>query len=136
MKCEKPRCSVRCPKNLCEKKDCPKCETVCAPAKCKTQCIAPKPKCTPLCEETKCDWKCKKPTTCPKPKCQLACEKPACEFKKQKCCKCKGKALISAVSSANANSAAPADQTPSFLELSHTMFANAQAGVKGCCPCK
>merc|ERR1719146_373735 len=52
---------------MCEKEGCPKCETVCSPAKCHTKCVAPEPKCNPVCEETKCDWKCKKPTTCPKP---------------------------------------------------------------------
>ena len=34
--CEKPACSVRCPKSLCEKDDCPKCETVCSPPVCHT----------------------------------------------------------------------------------------------------
>eukprot|EP00466_Bigelowiella_natans_P003146 jgi/Bigna1/70840/fgenesh1_pg.13_\ len=107
--CEKPICSIRCPKDMCERADCPKCETVCAPAKCFSTCTAPEAVCTPVCEETACQWKrrvppathpthrclsflccfhglspqfcqCRKPKTCPKPKCTLQCQKPTCEM--------------------------------------------------------
>jgi len=63
---------------------CPKCETVCAPARCHTTCEAPKADCSPLCEETSCRWDCKKPTVCPRPKCELQCDKPVCELKQRR----------------------------------------------------
>jgi len=102
--CEQPECSVRCPAGAmaCGKPftvaatggnhlegaltaeaaaGCPKCETVCAPARCHTTCEAPKADCSPVCEETSCRWDCKKPTVCPRPKCELQCDKPVCELK-------------------------------------------------------
>merc|ERR1719198_2939911 len=44
--CERPVCSVRCPKDMREKEGCPKCETVCSPAKCHTKCVAKRPSAT------------------------------------------------------------------------------------------
>jgi hypothetical protein len=100
--CEQPECSVRCPHGAmaCGQPfkvagtgnlegaltaeaaaGCPKCETVCAPARCHTTCEAPKADCSPVCEETSCRWDCKKPTVCPRPKCELQCDKPVCELK-------------------------------------------------------
>merc|ERR1712167_496139 len=115
--CERPVCSVRCPKDMCEKEGCPKCETVCSPAKCHTKCVAPEPKCNPVCEETKCDWKCKKPTTCPKPKCELQCEKPQCETT-PKCCECTQAAgAAAAAASASSFLETASDSLPTFLEL-------------------
>mmetsp|Transcript_24654 Transcript_24654/g.43825 ORF Transcript_24654/g.43825 Transcript_24654/m.43825 type:complete len:204 (+) Transcript_24654:39-650(+) len=133
--CERPICSVRCPKDMCEMEGCPKCETVCSPAKCHTKCVAPEPKCNPVCEETKCDWKCKKPTTCPKPKCELQCEKPECATT-PKCCECTA-AGNAAAAFAKAGSSAPEDSViPSFLEVMDTLRHSRQQGEKMCCPCK
>jgi len=141
--CDKPQCNVRCPKDICEAKDCPKCETVCAPAKCRTACVAPNAVCTPMCEETKCDWKCKKPTLCPRPKCELVCEKPACAYKKPKkerknrrhpCCECNQKNVKASM--IQAGEAVSDEMTPSFLEVMHHMKHVSQAtGEPACCGC-
>jgi len=142
--CDKPQCNVRCPKDICEAKDCPKCETVCAPAKCRTACVAPNAVCTPMCEETKCDWKRKKPTLCPRPKCELVCEKPACAYKKPKrnhrknrrhpCCECNQKNVKASM--IQAGEAVSDEMTPSFLEVMHHMKHVSQAtGEPACCGC-
>jgi len=138
--CEKPTCSVRCPKDMCEKDSCPKCETVCTPAVCHTTCTAPEPQCSPVCEETNCDWKCTKPESCPKPKCELACEKTGCSSGNSavggsnaigKCCPCNDQnnvknAIVSAGNNPNAMS---------FLETMSTMLHKIQSGAELCCPC-
>lgn len=80
VKCEEPQCSIRCPKDMCLKENCPKCEIVCSPADCHTTCVAPTAECAPMCEEPECNWSCAKPTVCPRPKCELMCEKPACDY--------------------------------------------------------
>jgi len=136
VKCEKPQCSVRCPKDMCEKDDCPKCETVCSPAVCRTSCVAPEPNCSPLCEATNCDWKCKKPTLCPKPKCELQCEHTACDTQDVKTsCPCTNGAVASAIEMANQASQAGEAQ-PTFMEVMHTIkFKNSQ-GDKVVCPCE
>jgi len=131
---------------MCEAKDCPKCETVCSPANCRTSCIAPEPVCTPMCEQTKCDWKCKKPTTCPRPKCELQCDKPACEAKKPEflrherregCCRCSHKnirhSLVEAGSKGFDESAGHV--LPSFMEVYHTIKFHEKNGAEGCCAC-
>jgi len=149
--CDKPQCNVRCPKDLCESDDCPKCETVCAPAKCRTACTAPNAVCTPMCEETKCDWKCKKPTLCPRPKCELVCEKPACEsvhhnrFNRERdfprrlgwnantnCCACNAQNVrFSMIQAGEAEG-----EAPSFLEIMHSMKHQSQIeGEPACCGC-
>ena len=143
--CDKPQCNVRCPKDLCEKKDCPKCETVCSPANCRTQCDAPNAVCTPMCEATKCDWKCKKPITCPKPKCELVCERPACDTRSRKegtkagCCSCADQANLAAtIRAANAlveESSEMSAMMPSFMEVMHTIKAKEQGGPEMCCKC-
>merc|ERR1711934_323497 len=116
-------CSVRCPKDMCEEEGCPKCETVCSPAKCH-----------PVCEETKCDWKCKKPTTCPKPKCELQCEKPQCETI-PKCCECT-QASNAAAAAASASALIETEGSiPSFLELMHNLRHADKSGSSMCCPC-
>jgi len=135
--CERPSCTVRCPKDMCEKEGCPQCETVCAPAKCHTECVAPEPSCNPLCEETKCDWKCRKPTSCQKPKCDLQCERPACESGTQPapvCCPCDQTNARFAVTGA---SHTPTDESmlPSFLEVVHSFKLQASSGGQPCCPC-
>jgi len=135
--CDKPQCNVRCPKDMCEKQDCPKCETVCAPAKCRTACTAPNAVCTPMCEDTKCEWKCKKPTLCPRPKCELVCEKPACAHQKpnktvtRTCCSCTQtnvQATLLQVGEAEG-------EQPSFLELVHSFKFQEQQGQEPCCAC-
>ena len=144
--CDKPQCNVRCPKDLCESNDCPKCETVCAPAKCRTACTAPNAVCTPMCEETKCDWKCKKPTLCPRPKCELVCEKPACAYKKPEpaapavnasCCACtQANIKASMIQASEQTQDLNAEDMPSFLELTHHFKFQAQEqGAPACCAC-
>jgi len=137
--CDKPQCNVRCPKDLCESTDCPKCETVCAPAKCRTACTAPTATCTPMCEETKCDWKCKKPTLCPRPKCELVCEKPACAYVRpakpapsnNTCCQCSAANVKASMIQAGEHASAM-----SFLEVMHSMKHKAQeSGAPSCCGC-
>jgi len=143
--CDKPQCNVRCPKDLCEAADCPKCETVCAPAKCRTACTAPKPVCTPMCEETKCDWKCKKPTLCPRPKCELVCEKPACaagarkgkkaaaKGQKAGCCACNASNIKASMIQAGET---VTGEAMSFLEVMHHMKHQSQiTGEPACCGC-
>ena len=137
--CERPICSVRCPKDMCEMEGCAKCETVCSPAKCHTKCVAPEPRCNPVCEETKCDWKCKKPTTCPKPKCELQCERPECATT-PKCCECSA-AVNAAAAVVRAGPAPPAGgsgsaELPSFLEVLDTIRHRKINGDHMCCPCK
>jgi len=133
--CERPTCSIRCHKDLCEKEDCPKCETVCAPAQCHTTCSAPEPKCSPVCEELECNNKCIKPTNCAKPKCELQCEKSACEEKAAACCPCSQSNVQLAISQATSACAKPAcSNTPSFLEVFHSMAHKAQTEEE-CCPC-
>jgi len=158
--CDKPQCNIRCPKDVCESDDCPKCETVCAPAKCRTACTAPNAVCTPMCEETKCDWKCKKPTLCPRPKCELVCEKPACAAERHHhrrhhskramamhalhqflnstrpfgCCPCNA-ANVQA-SMIQAGEAVEGSETMSFLEVMHTIKHRSQEqGEQQCCAC-
>lgn len=131
--------------DLCEKKDCPKCETVCSPANCRTQCEAPNAVCTPMCEATKCDWKCKKPITCPKPKCELVCERPACDTRARKtgtkggCCSCANQANLAAtIRAANSlveESSEISAMMPSFMEVMHTIKAQTQEGKGMCCKC-
>jgi len=144
--CDKPQCNVRCPKDLCESNDCPKCETVCAPAKCRTACSAPNAVCTPMCEETKCDWKCKKPTLCPRPKCELVCEKPACAYVKPKpqqpgnnthgCCRCNNANIKASMIQAHEAVSQPLQGEPmSFLELVAHFKHQAQEGGDNCCAC-
>eukprot|EP00933_Yihiella_yeosuensis_P016649 TRINITY_DN1412_c0_g1_i7.p1 TRINITY_DN1412_c0_g1~~TRINITY_DN1412_c0_g1_i7.p1 ORF type:complete len:210 (+),score=3.11 TRINITY_DN1412_c0_g1_i7:29-658(+) len=142
--CEKPACSVRCPKSLCEKDDCPKCETVCSPPVCHTACIAPKPKCAPLCEATNCDWKCRKPLMCPRPKCELVCEKPACEYKppvpqalnNMGCCPCTAENTKASMLQASESSSIDAEFAPSFAEVMSTVMHNTANGAAECCACK
>jgi len=138
--CDKPQCNVRCPKDLCESNDCPKCETVCAPAKCRTACTAPNAVCTPMCEETKCDWKCKKPTLCPRPKCELVCEKPACAYQKpaklnitsSPCCQCNAANVKASLIQAGEAEG----EALSFLEaMSHMKHVAQETGEAQCCPC-
>jgi hypothetical protein len=151
--CDKPQCNIRCPKDVCESEDCPKCETVCAPAKCRTACTAPNAVCTPMCEETKCDWKCKKPTLCPRPKCELVCEKPACAAPERPqhphlhalhaflnstrpfgCCPCNA-ANVQA-SMIQAGESTEGAETMSFLEVMHTIKHRSQEqGEQQCCAC-
>jgi hypothetical protein len=134
--CEKPVCTIRCPKDQCEKEGCPKCESVCKPAHCHTTCEAPEPKCAPVCEELTCNQKCAKPTNCAKPKCELQCEKAACE--EPQCCPCSTGAVQVAIAQANtACGAKPTcSNTPSFLEVMHTIQHSAQNGAEAeCCPC-
>jgi hypothetical protein len=50
--------------DMCEKDNCPKCETVCQPAECHTKCVAPEPTCAPECEDVKCNWKVRSATPC------------------------------------------------------------------------
>eukprot|EP00466_Bigelowiella_natans_P002969 jgi/Bigna1/130968/aug1.13_g5676 len=135
--CERPICSVRCPKDMCEEEGCPKCETVCSPAKCHTKCVAPEPKCNPVCEETQCDWKCRKPTTCPKPKCELQCEKPECATT-PKCCECSaaGNAAAAVVAAGTPSGDGSQMPLPSFLEVLNTIRHNKKNGDSMCCPCK
>jgi len=144
--CDKPQCNVRCPKDLCESNDCPKCETVCAPAKCRTACSAPNAVCTPMCEETKCDWKCKKPTLCPRPKCELVCEKPACAYVKPKrqqpgnnthgCCRCNNANIKASMIQAHEAVSQPLQGEPmSFLELVAHFKHQTQEGGDNCCAC-
>jgi len=138
--CDKPQCNVRCPKDLCESNDCPKCETVCAPAKCRTACTAPNASCTPMCEETKCDWKCKKPTLCPRPKCELVCEKPACAYVKpvkavqnNTCCQCNAANVKASMIQAGE---AVSGEAMSFLEVMHHMkHVTQESGSPACCGC-
>lgn len=143
--CDKPQCNIRCPKELCESNDCPKCETVCAPAKCRTACSAPKASCTPMCEETKCDWKCKKPTLCPRPKCELVCEKPACAYVKparpafnatNSCCACNNANVKASMIQAHEQvSGDLAGEPMSFLEVVANFKHREQQGLENCCPC-
>jgi len=136
--CEKPACNVRCPKDMCEKAACPKCETVCAPAECRTTCVPPEPVCTPMCEETRCDWKCRKPTLCPKPKCELVCEKAAClAHSHKKCCSCNEANLAASVQAANAAvpHALVETETPTFMEVMHTVKFHEKQGRPQCCLC-
>jgi len=133
--CEKPVCTIRCPKDQCEKDDCPKCESVCKPARCHTTCSAPEPKCAPVCEELACQNKCAKPTNCPKPKCELQCEKAACDIDQSACCPCTSSNVQQAIYFANsACSATPTMcfNTPSFLEVMNNMRLDSS---NQCCPC-
>jgi len=142
VQCDKPQCNVRCPKDLCEKADCPKCETVCAPAVCRTSCVAPNAVCTPMCEETKCDWKCKKPTLCPRPKCELVCEQSSCPSVPRAplnttmpgCCACNQVNLQAAL--LQAGEVSHPNVAPTFLELTHEVKFQAQNGQQACCPCQ
>jgi len=147
--CEQPECSVRCPKDMCEKDDCPKCETVCAPAECHTTCVAPEAACSPLCEETQCNWSCAKPTTCPRPKCELQCEKPACDIEdvaqedtaapaESSCCACSEENVQAGMDQADATSTQTVGVEmvkPSLLEVVHTLKMHEKNGKEQCCPC-
>jgi hypothetical protein len=130
--CERPVCSIRCPKEQCEKESCPKCETVCQPARCHTTCTAPEPKCAPVCEQLDCSNKCAKPTNCAKPKCELQCEKSACEAAKPSCCACNAANTQTAVATASSTCGT---KCPSFLEVFHTFQHREQQGEEQCCPC-
>jgi len=77
-KCEKPECTIQCPKHQCRVHDCPKCEHRCKPGPCKVQCEAPKLHCSAVCEEPVCRHKCIKPTNCAKPKCMMQCDPAPC----------------------------------------------------------
>jgi len=140
VQCDKPHCNVRSPKALCEKADCPACDTVCAPAVCRTSCVAPNAVCTPMCEETKCDWKCKKPTLCPRPKCELVCEQSSCPSTPRTqnitlgCCACHAFNLQAALVQAG-EVTHPTGVAPSFLELTHEIKFQQQNGQTPCCPC-
>lgn len=140
--CKKPVCNVRCPKDLCEKADCPQCETVCQTADCKAICQPPEPKCEPICKDTKCDWQCEKPSVCAKPKCQLTCEPVKCAAKKPKegCCKCDPENVKKAVAQADAKSGGEGDtslaERMSMMEVMHTIKHRLNQGEEEmCCPC-
>jgi hypothetical protein len=137
--CEKPVCTIRCPKDTCEKEGCPKCESVCKPARCHTTCEAPEPKCAPVCEELTCFQKCIKPTNCAKPKCELQCEKAACE--EPQCCPCQNTnvqlAITQATNACGSPCAANPTTVPTFLEVFHSLQHKEQAsGEAQCCPCQ
>jgi len=136
--CEQPECSVRCPKEMCEKDECPRCETVCAPAECKTSCVAPTANCAPLCEETNCQWSCAKPTSCPRPKCELQCEKPKCDVADTPaggCCPCTPQAVASAMLSASESTSTSEVPRMAFVEVMQHMRHSEQNGQVPCCPC-
>jgi hypothetical protein len=133
--CERPTCSIRCPKEECEKDGCPKCETVCAPARCHTTCTAPEPNCSPVCEELECTNKCAKPTNCARPKCELQCEKPACEEQQTACCPCNAQGATAAVSQADNAANGVTILKPSFLEVMDSFRHARQEGKAECCPC-
>lgn len=68
-------CEVQCPEDVCEKEDCPQCETVCKPPQCGvTVPSIPSAKCEVKCEDVECEWSCHKPSDCPRPDCKLKCE--------------------------------------------------------------
>jgi len=69
-KCEPPKCAIVCPSMHCEHGDCPKCMTICNPAKCTTSCSDEQ--CESKCAEPQCTWKCN-PAKCEQPKCSLKC---------------------------------------------------------------
>jgi len=131
---------------MCEKDNCPKCETVCSPANCRTSCVAPDPVCTPMCEETKCDWKCKKPSTCPKPKCELQCERPACEAPPPAptpvaslpagCCACNQANVQASITAATTGaSLIEQEALPSLLEVMNSIKFQEKNGEQKCCAC-
>ena len=146
--CKKPFCAIRCPKAMCEKNSCPKCETICNPAQCHTTCDTPPPQCAVVCEKTKCDWKCRKPDNCPKKKCKIKCEKPECEKEKEKkedgesCCNCKKEAALQAAMRRANQDLDHEDKGilypfPSFLESMSEMHLREQSGLESmCCPCE
>jgi len=136
--CQRPVCTIRCPKDLCEKEGCPKCEAVCQPPLCHTTCTAPEPKCQPVCEELKCGNKCLKPTNCAKPKCELQCEKSACELAESQCCTCNHDNVVVAIKAANNSTQTAYGGTAtksSLLEVLDTMTHYRQQGKEQCCPC-